>query len=85
MALRRVSLWVDEEVYDDYKVFARSLGQSVGETMRNSLQVGLPASDELTRDFGLPPGLLRTNGGAPSGVRPPVWRRLMALTRRGQG
>jgi hypothetical protein len=83
MALRRVSLWVDDEVYDDYKVFARALGQSVGETMRNSLKVGLPGSDELVRDFGLPAGLLRTNGGVPVSVRLPVWRRVAALARRG--
>jgi hypothetical protein len=67
MARRRISLWVEEEMYEDYKRLAAELTEVPSDLLRASLQAGLPGPDELERDYQLPRDFLRSGGGQVGG------------------
>jgi hypothetical protein len=81
MARRRISLWVEEETYADYKRLAVALRQTTADTLRAALESGLPSSEELRRDLGLPDDLLRANDGDKRRAGVQGWRRFLVWAR----
>jgi hypothetical protein len=63
MGKRRISVWVDDEVYEDYKRLAVALKENTADVLRESLRAGLPSPDELVRDYQLPADLLTSTAG----------------------
>jgi len=84
MVRRRISLWVEEEMYGDYKRLAVALRQTTADTLRATLESGLPSPEELRRDLGLPDDLLRANDGDKRRGNLQSWRRFVVWARGGR-
>jgi hypothetical protein len=81
MARRRISLWVEDEMYEDYKRLAVALRQNTADVLRMALEGALPSSAELVRDLRLPADLLRSNGREDVRGSAVGWRRAVHWVR----
>ncbi len=81
MARRRISLWVEEETYSDYRRLSVALRQTTADALRAALESGLPSPEELRRDLGLPDDLLRANDGDKQRGNVHGWRRFLVWAR----
>lgn len=66
MALRRVSLWVDEKVYEGYKVLAPSFRLTTTACMRTALENALPEWKDFANEYSLDIAMAQSGRGVVS-------------------